>query len=180
METQQKRYNARKMRSLKIKRTDLESYLARQKAELEQAERLIKQTEQNIEEAMENSSKNNTKDLTEKRIKQEIEEINNVLDSNSINDFEDSCYSISQKIANLSNTMMEDLTEIDLLEQTAMIKMRSYLSMNNQQIPMRSANQSFLPQPQIPSFMRPITNDRRIGSPPGKSESLYVSFPETY
>ena len=178
IENQQKRYNARKMRSLKIKRTDLESYLARQKAELDQAERLIKQNEVNIEEAMENLAKSNTKELNEKRIKQEIEEINTVLESNSINDFEDACYSVSQKIANLSNTMMEDLTEIDMLEQTAMIKIRNYLYYNNQQLTMRSANQSFIPQPQMPSFIRTITNDRKIGSPPGKNESLFVSFPE--
>ena len=106
--------------------------------------------------------KSSNREINQNRIKQEINQINDVLDSSSIGDFEDSCYALSQKIAALSTSMMEDFAEIDMIEQAAMIRIRNYLSSYSR-----------------PHTIRPsLTSDRHNENSLGKNESLVIAFPQ--
>ena len=128
----QRRINDRKMRSYRLKRSDLEAYAARQMVELEQAKRIIKQTEETIDNDKVDDSKKDNEKLRNK-IREEIEKITDSLNSNSFDDFEDVCNETAQKIADINSVIVNDFDDIEMTSQTALIKIRSAIYRNRQQ-----------------------------------------------
>lgn len=118
--------NERHLRSLKLRRSDLESKLNHQNMELESIERMLKQTESAIKEFEENEH-NNTSTLAEK-ISKEVDGIFQEIDGAATTEFEDACEEVIRKLTEVSDLIREELGEVDYAEQFALNKLRNILA----------------------------------------------------
>lgn len=139
----------RRQRSIKLKYSDLENTAARQKIEMENAQRTAEQVQIAMESITESEDNISSADVY-KAIDQEVEQIMNLLDVEDSSDIQDVAKRVSENMADINSGLLADFNDINDAEIMAAQSIRSVLYQKTRQMPMIS-------------FMNEETPTRSIG-----------------